>query len=260
MNRLNDFTPFQWIREVRDRFRAKKSGISLVTDLIPAGFECYCKIFHPIYFDPAIQDGDISWDKSFNRVPPENSGGDNLSNKLKGVLHGARLVGVSANQGERHPRIRWEVLAKNYGVPFIPSITDDTFSRIFPEKSWPRFLFSPEEGTLDSTSLQSLFKTLQLFSKNGFCYIYFDLLATEDLNEQLFEGNLGHFQELDTLRVRTTPTYCWPKERNWCLCTDYDLPFTLVGGPKNLIRAICENRLLEAMEFKETAKIADYPN
>lgn len=252
MKLLDDLTAFQWIRDVRDRFRARRTGISLVTDLVPAGFESYCKILHPIYMDPSIQDPDINWDESMNQGSAEELG------RIESILHGSKLVGVSADPDKQYPRIRWKELAGRFQIPYGPAITDKTFLNHFSGSSWPRFLFAPEEGDLNLIQFRTLAQAIRDFSRNEFCYFYYDLLATENFNDWLFEGNLARLEELSDLKVRTTPTYWWPKDRSWCVCTDYDLPFTFVGGPENLIEIICKNNLLESIEFPETAKVADY--
>lgn len=39
----------------------------------------------------------------------------------------------------------------------------------------------------------------------------------------------------------------WPADRAWCVASDVDLPWTYVGGPRGLIEAILEEKRIEAL-------------
>ena len=54
-----------------------------------------------------------------------------------------------------------------------------------------------------------------------------------------------------------TPTYWWPKDRSWCLCTDWDLIFTLVGGSTELTDAIVNDDFLESVIVSRDSRV-DY--
>jgi hypothetical protein len=43
------------------------------------------------------------------------------------------------------------------------------------------------------------------------------------------------------------PNLWWPDDRTWCVASEIDLPYTYVGGPKNLIDEILRSAELEAV-------------
>ena len=49
----------------------------------------------------------------------------------------------------------------------------------------------------------------------------------------------GTLDELPTFlaggKYQFTPEYWWPADHSWCVCSDYDLTFTIVAGSKELV-------------------------
>ena len=82
----------------------------------------------------------------------------------------------------------------------------------------------------------------QLLSKHASTspwYFEYFFVATKDvLSDELY---VGEPSDLSTANEQTSsvagPTYWWPADRAWCVCTDYDLPFTVVAS----MRAACED-------------------
>ena len=54
---------------------------------------------------------------------------------------------------------------------------------------------------------------------------------------------------------RFTPEYWWPADRSWCLCSEFDSKFTVVGGSKDLISSVVNNATLEALEVTAQTRI-----
>ena len=55
--------------------------------------------------------------------------------------------------------------------------------------------------------------------------------------------------------VRGSPTYWWPESRAWCICTDWDLTSTLVGGPHELVELLASDSDLECIIVKPTMRV-----
>lgn len=53
-------------------------------------------------------------------------------------------------------------------------------------------------------------------------------------------------------KYRFTPEYWWPTDCSWCLCSDYDLMFTVVGG-------LAGGRLLEPRSIRGDVKKNTFP-
>jgi hypothetical protein len=51
------------------------------------------------------------------------------------------------------------------------------------------------------------------------------------------------------------PEYWWPTEKNWCICSEYDLSFTVVAGPGNLIARLLASQVLECIEVTPDTRI-----
>jgi hypothetical protein len=80
------------------------------------------------------------------------------------------------------------------------------------------------------------------------------LAWTEDL---LFEGILGDASLFpdDVEDVRLTPTHWFPEDRSWLVCTDYDLTFTLIGGPEGLVRDLLESSEVECLPVNPETRV-----
>jgi hypothetical protein len=58
-------------------------------------------------------------------------------------------------------------------------------------------------------------------------------------------------------KYQFTPKYWWPANRNWCLCSEYDLKFSLLAGSKDLISAVLNSATLEALQVTPQTRIDD---
>jgi len=72
----------------------------------------------------------------------------------------------------------------------------------------------------------------------------------------LFRGTLEEIDEFPTgKRYRFGPEYWWPLDRSWCVCTDYDLTITVVGGSSQLVAALLSHSILECLEVTPRTRI-----
>ena len=98
---------------------------------------------------------------------------------------------------------------------------------------------------------------LRPFSGKQECFLRFAAIPFIGTNKPiLFAGELdeiGNFLKEDEHRL--SPEYLWPSDRNWCLCSDYDLTFTVVGEPQELISAILSSSTLEGLQVSQQTRI-----
>jgi hypothetical protein len=74
----------------------------------------------------------------------------------------------------------------------------------------------------------------------------------------LYSGQLERLlQFLKETDRQFTPEYWWPADRSWCVCSDYDLPFTIVAGSKRLIDSILTKADLESIQVTPDTRV-DY--
>jgi hypothetical protein len=52
------------------------------------------------------------------------------------------------------------------------------------------------------------------------------------------------------------PNLWWPDDRAWCVASEIDLPYTYVGGPKDLVDAILKSPAIEALPARDTDGIS----
>jgi hypothetical protein len=55
-----------------------------------------------------------------------------------------------------------------------------------------------------------------------------------------------------------TPEYLWPADHSWCVCSDYDLTFTIVAGSTELVSNLLNNATLEALEVTPQTRVDSF--
>lgn len=143
-------------------------------------------------------------------------------------------------------------------MPFGPEICHESFRASLKDPAcWPRFLYGPDEGNLEYEELSEVLSQLGPFTGEQECFLRF--AAIPFIGEEkpiLFAGELGDVVSfLKDNEYQFSPEYLWPSDRNWCLCSDYDLTFTVVSGPRDLISAILGSRTLEALQVAQHTRI-----
>ena len=227
-----------------------------VAHCVPPIFPSYVKIFHPIYEDLSVQNEELTWQDDATANPavvdPHNE------RDIQDILSGSTVVYGAIEPGSRPVPIRWSQLARRLGIPFVPILSSWSFTRRFPGKSWPKHLIGPEEGNLASVERDMLISVLRGHAGTDRCLFHFWMLATSNWKEDLlFEGVLDDaYRFPDELHgVRCTPTHWFPEDRSWLVCTDYDLTFTLVGGPERLVCDLLDHHALECVSVQPGTRV-----
>jgi hypothetical protein len=250
MRSCSDQAAFEWIRSGREQLLASDNPNwkgNFVSHLLPKSFEAYAKLLHSIEANYENIDNPLSESEiAILKVRP--------CKKL-------RLFVESLREERRGPRVRWRTLAQLFGVPFEPEICHEWFRASMEEPGcWPRFLFGPDEGNLDAEELSEMISVLRAFADSQDCFFRFaeiPFIATD--KPILFRGVLDQLGTLLTDgKYQFTPEYWWPVDRGWCLCTDYDLTFSVVGGSRELVSALLRNATLEALEVTPKTRIDSY--
>ncbi|QKE72063.1 hypothetical protein HPK19_04290 [Arthrobacter citreus] len=230
---------FDWIKLNIDELESDSPEWkgNFVSQCLPKNFSYYCKILHPVYRDQKIKDEHLLW-----------------SERRIGVDQKIRI-------GER---LFYKDLVKKYNVQSTKEISTNTFSQIY--GSLPRYIISPDEGNMEINLVEELVKILKPMTLKQKCYFHYYFLKTEDWygDDLLFSGKLEDVLNLYDLNgLHGSPTYWWAEDQSWCLCTDYDLDFSLIGGTRELIDALLSNSELECFEVNIDTRIdyrADWKN
>lgn len=258
LERVNDLSAADWLRknvDSTDNFESRDGNY--VTHCIPDVFESYCKVFHNVYEDVSIDDRSITWDEVSKRESA------NLDDPVEKLIHDSTMVYGGDFDPNNLKRIRWSDLAARYSLQFHPELNVDSFSRNFPTRSWPRYLIGPDEGMLDDSTCKEIVRSIALatsdFDLSQQCFFLYDLIATTNYeSDLLYKGRLKSLFDTPKLEdVSGTPTYWWPADNKWLVCTDWDLTFTLIGGSEEFISSIISNSEIECLLIEPTNRI-DY--
>lgn len=247
LTRLEDVQPAEWLLPFTP---CTPDGITSVPETytvascLPNAFEAYGKLFHPLYLDPDAP-SDVSW-----------ASAPDASEAAFPTI--GRLVSVGSGVDSDRPRARWADVARAYGLPYDSTLEDRKLQAAFPDRSWPRRIFGPNEGSLDLPTLRALLPHLQIEGSEP-SFFYYDLLATVGNHEggYLFTGLLEDVLTcFDLEEVRgVSPTFWWPSDRQWCVYTDWDLKWSYIGGSRAIIERLVTDSALECLEVGR-----DHPN
>ncbi|UWZ86016.1 hypothetical protein [Occallatibacter riparius] len=255
MKTLPDSDAFDWILLGRAAMTSEVNeynGVQ-VTGLLPAVFERYAKIFHKLDVraeDP--QAGLTAEEIAILKIPE---------------CAEVRDFWVKRRTMAADSRIRWKDAADAFGVPYAPELTHSWFSqRLKPNpQCWPRFIWGPADGTLDAQECNQLVSVLAGVTSTQGCYFRFaeiPFIATDQ--ELLFAGRLdevgdcflnGAIKSVYERPFQYTPEYWWPEDHSWCVCSDYDLTFTVVGGSSSLIERFLDHPILECLEVRPETRV-----
>lgn len=242
---------FQWIRAGRDVRRTQNDRDlgNFVSHLIPNRFEAYAKILHRIEASYRYIDDSNPLTKKENailKIAP--------CTKLRSFVESLRTEGHGR-------RISWSTLAQLLNVPFEPEICSRWFYVNMEDPTCAaRFLRGLEDGNLNADELSEVLSILRTFSVGQDCFFRFAEWPHIKTGKPLvFRGNLGHLASfLSDNPDRFTPEYWWPADRTWCVCSDYDLTFTIVAGPKSLISAVLNSAMLEALQVTPQTRVDSF--
>jgi hypothetical protein len=249
MQPQHDESAFDWIRQGRDALAVSRSpewAGNFVSHLMPTMFEAYAKVFHHIEasyenIDKALSQAEIT----ILKIPP--------CEELRSFVESQRA-------SAKGRRIRWKELAELLNVPFAPSISHEWYLKKLERGCWAQFLRGPDEGLLRPEECSQLVSVLKPFTNNAECFFRFNQIPFINTGKPLlFHGaldELGGF--LTAGAYQFSPEYWWPPRQSWCVCSDYDLMFTFVGGSRKLISALLTSDVLECMEITSQTRIDSF--
>jgi len=244
----HDEIAFDWIRSGRTELDKSKTldwAGNFVSHLMPPVFEAYAKVLHRIDVHYDFVDNPLSAsENSILRVPS--------CEPLKSFVEGRRAESMGN-------RVRWKELAELLNVPFAPTINHAWYrNKLQDPWCWARFLRGPDDGYLSREECQALILTLKSVAGSEDCFFRFsDIPFYAPVNSgkaQLFRGTVDAVCDFQEER-RLCFEYWWPPDQSWCVCSDYDLPFTFIGGRPNLVSALLLNDVLECIQVTPQTRI-----
>lgn len=234
MIRLNTSTAFKWIHHETDQMKFNKEtmnyeGLPYVRHFIPKRFNHFCKILHPMYRDHNVKDENLLWADA-----PDD------------------------DEFKPGDRLWFKDLAKNYNIAYTNEITSGDIRRKI--GSVPRYILFADEGYIELEEVERIVSVLRSFTKEDTCYFQYDILKIVNMDrhakEYLYSGKLIDVLEL-TKRPHGSPTYWWNASKTWCIYTDFDLTYSIVGGSKEIIDSFLSNPTLECFEIDKNYILKD---
>ena len=234
---------FEWIRSERQQVpNAYSPGGVPLACVIPLAFERYAKILH-------------LFNASEDKIDPSLTQEELAILKTPDCVSIKRLV-ASMPKGTR---ILWKEAAHTLGVPYSEEITHGWFSgSLAPDRQcWPRFIDGPADGVLEEEECTELASILAKNASEHICNSRLPEIPFAGTEQPLlFEGLLEEVPKFFA-NYRFGPEYWWSQDHQWCVCSDYDLTFTIVGGSSKLITALLRSEVLECIEISPTIRVDD---
>jgi hypothetical protein len=243
-------TAFEWIRVGRGERRAPRSSYLVsdewpglfVSNLIPPAFEGYARILHRIDAHYENIDNPLSASEiAILKIPP--------CEPLKSFVEQRRAHGKGT-------RVRWKELSALLSVPFAPEISGAWYRKKLEEGCWPRFL-RPGGVWPIGDECQELVSILHPFTEGRSCFFRFsDIPFIGKGKPPLFRGSVDEVSGF--LKAGTYGCafeYWWPSDHTWCVCSDFDLDVTVVGGPGKLISDLLTSDVLECIELSSRTRV-----
>ncbi|MCC7245134.1 MAG: hypothetical protein IT269_05620 [Saprospiraceae bacterium] len=118
--------------------------------------------------------------------------------------------------------------------------------------NWPPYLWFPGEGNCETEELNFILNQIADRYGDTIVNYYYCLLKTQKWEGDIFYRAL--ISEVDTLKdktdIRDNPTAIYPDNKDWCIVSDYDLPYTYIGGTKELIDSIASNSAFDIYKIE----------
>lgn len=190
----------------------------LLTVCCPLLFDSYAIVLHPFW---------INW-------------------KVKELVESGLIITDEQTDEADFKKLSWRQFFKLHGKDFDLKSANKTKIEINEQihlNKWPSYLWFPGEGNCEMEELGFILNELKNHNGDTLANYYYCLFKTEKWNNQIiYRGKLSEFEELQNKAdVRGNPTAIYPDNKEWCIVSDYDLPFTYIGGSKVFIDSVTTN-------------------
>jgi uncharacterized protein YceK len=235
--------PFDWIESDRlpleDPYQPWRGNT--VANLLPQTFEAYVKVLHRI---------NPRFDWLDNPLSPEEIRILQLPacSQLEEFVIGIR--------DRKAACVRWREICQLLDLPFSEGIVDEWLRQRLEPECWPRYFYGPPDCcAIEREELIDLIRIISLQHETEDCFFRLPEVPYIGTDKPLlYQANL---KDLPDLLEETPPEYWWPSDQEWCVCSDYDLPFTIVAGGREMIDQIITSQLLETVLVTPSTRI-DY--
>jgi hypothetical protein len=199
----------------------------LLTVCCPLIFESYAIVLNPFW---------INW-------------------KAKDLIESGLKLTEKQVEEKDFQRLTWTEFFKVFNKEFELNTANSTSVEIqenLRKKEWPVHIWYPEEGNCETPELKFMLSKIEKTLGDSTVDFFYGLLKTEKWeNEIIYRGRITEFESLKSKDdIRDNPTAMYPDDQSWCIVTDYDLPFTYVGGSKEFIHELTEGSEFDIYELE----------
>lgn len=245
MRPSDNLAAFDWIASKRTPLPASyaENGVPL-SCCLPLIFPAYAKILHRI--DGAYQNIDDALSPEEQRIF-----GFSDCQVLEEFVASKRTDASGS-------RILWEELAAFLKTPFAPEICHHWLWRGTDVTRFclPRYTSGPADGALQDEELKELAEILSV-SSPGTCHFRMaEMSVVATKKPLLYEGALTEAATFFAQEVfQFTPEYWWPEDHSWCVCSDYDLTFTIFAGQQSIVDRLLASEVLECIQVEPHIRV-----
>lgn len=233
MKKISNISEIDWYPTIKDNQIYK--GIFL-QDLFPADFEKYCKILNPFYISP-----------NYKKLKRKKWNMKKLIEEFLGE------AGEHVDAIINYKTTDYKHICKLLKIEYRSNISSDIIS-VKRRNNQPKWFLFPDEGTIANEIINDLTEILKNHTDKSSCYFFYTSYAIDTMHDTIFNGTLQEFPNTYEIGQSGTPTYVWPEDKKWCIYTNYDTDFSIIGGTKELINNILNNKKLETFELSENFK------
>ena len=154
---------------------------------------------------------------------------------------------------EGYDRMSWKDFFKHKGKEFDLETTVSSYISQYGYEGFTSMTneLYPAEGGMDIEHLNSLIEIIFSFYGNQDIEAFYTCFSTWDYEDKLYEGKILELGDLlKDENLRLSPSLIYAKDKSWVVNTDYDLPFSFMGGEQKIISALVTNNKDEIYEVK----------
>jgi len=181
--------------------------------------------------------------------------------KGKELAKNGVYIEVDSLKDEDFSRVPWKAFFLEKGCNFLLKTAFTQLKRLEKEvwdvnDEWPEYCWFPAEGDCEVEELLFMLSEVNKICPEVKVNYHYNLLRTVSWNQDLqYRGSIDYLEQLASDReVRGTPSSIYPDDKSWYIGSNYDSTFTCVGGPRELIDSIKQNKKFEIFELPYLVK------
>lgn len=153
---------------------------------------------------------------------------------------------------EDFDRIKWGEFFSKKGKVFEFEKANKLIINFYKQFNQMNNELFPGEGLMDKEHLNSLIDIVKRIYGNQEIEVYYNLLSTKNWKkDRIYKGRISDLYQLfDNEELQLTPSLIYPNDKKWVVNTDYDLPFSFIGGERKLIDELVQRNENEIFKLK----------